>query len=69
MVPLSKHGDCLKGTVYSVVANNLAAHGLAGFSQSLRSKYFRRFCFASLTEMQTSDALTFEMRTNICMIV
>lgn len=58
-------GDCLKGTIYSVVADNLAAHGLAGFSESFRSTYFCRFCFATQTCMQTSDAVTgsFEMRT------
>lgn len=53
------------GTVYSVVADNLAAHGLAGLSESFRSTYFCRFCLATQTEMQTSDAVTcsFEMRT------
>lgn len=57
--------DCLKGTVYSVVADNLAAHGLAGFNESFRSMYFCRFCLATQTDMQTSDAVTgcFEMRT------
>lgn len=58
-------GHCLKGTVYSVVADNLAAHGLAGFNESFRSTYFCRFCLATQTDMQTSDAVTgcFEMRT------
>lgn len=58
-------GDCLKGTVYSIVADNLAAHGLAGFSESFRSTYFCRFCLATQTCMQTTDAVTgsFEMRT------
>lgn len=55
----------LKGTVYSVAADNLVAHGRAGFSESFRSTYFCRFCLANQTEMQTSDAVTgsFEMRT------
>lgn len=56
--------DCLKGTVYSVVADNLAAHGLAGFNESFRSMHFCRFCLATQTDMQTSEAVTgcFEMR-------
>lgn len=58
-------GDCLKGTVFTVAADNLAAHGLAGFSESFRSEYFCRFCLADQTEMQISDAVSgsFEMRT------
>lgn len=57
-------GDCLKGTVYCVLADNLAAHGLAGFNESFRSMYFCRFCVATQTNMQTSDAVTgcFELR-------
>jgi len=64
-VYIQAFGDCLKGTVYSVVADNLAAHGLAGFNESFRSTYFCRFCLATQTEMQKSDAVTgsFEMRT------
>ncbi|CAI5678290.1 unnamed protein product [Oreochromis niloticus] len=58
-------GECLKGTVYSVVADNLAAHGLAGFNESFRSTYFCRFCHATQTEMQTENAVTgnYVMRT------
>lgn len=58
-------GECLKGTVYSVVADNLAAHGLAGFNESFRSTYFCRFCHATQTEMQTENAVTgnYAMRT------
>lgn len=64
-VSIKKLGDSLKGTVYCVMANNLAAHGLAGFSKSFKSTYFYRFCLATQTEMQQSDAVTsgFEMRT------
>ena len=63
-VYIETFGDCLKGTVYSVVADNLVAHGLAGFNESFRSTYFCRFCLATQTEMQNSDAVTggFEMR-------
>ena len=63
-VYIETFGDCLKGTVYSVVADNLAVHGLAGFSESFRATYFCRFCLATQTEMQKSDAVTggFERR-------
>lgn len=60
-------GECLKGTVYSVVADNLAAHGLAGFNESFRSTHFCRFCHAKQTEMQTENAVTgdYVMRTKV----
>lgn len=63
-VYIETFGDCLKGTVHSVVADNLAAHGLAGFNESFRSTYFCRFCLATQTEMQNLDAVTggLEMR-------
>lgn len=51
-------GDCLKGTVNSVAADNRSAHGLAGFNESVRSIHFCRFCLATQTDMQTSDAVT-----------
>ena len=58
-------GDSIKGTVYSVVADNIAAHQLAGFNQSFRSTYSCRFCLYSREDMQTKDATTDEcqMRT------
>lgn len=64
-VYIETFGDCLKGTVYSVVADNLAAHGLAGFKESFRGLYCCRYCLASKTDMQISDATTgsSEMRT------
>lgn len=39
-VYIETFGDCLKGTVYSVVSDNLAAHGLAVFNESFRSNTF-----------------------------
>lgn len=59
-------GDCLKGTVYGVVADNLAGHALAGFNESFRSTYFCRFCLATQSDMQTTAAVVsgaFELRT------
>ncbi|KAL2078046.1 hypothetical protein ACEWY4_025731 [Coilia grayii] len=49
-------GDSIKGTVFSVVADNLAAHGLGGFNQSFRSVYSCRFCLYSRADVQTLDA-------------
>lgn len=48
------------------MADNLAAHGLGGFRESFRATYFCRFCFATQTETQISDAMTggFETRRN-----
>lgn len=51
-------GDSIKGTVFSVVSDNLAAHGMAGFNQSFRSVYSCRFCLYSKTDVQTLDATT-----------
>lgn len=64
-VYIETFGHCLKGTVYTVAADDLAAHGLAGSSESLRATYFCRFCLATQTDMHTSDAVTgsFEMTT------
>lgn len=58
-------GECLQGTVFTVVADNFAAHGLAGFNESFRSTYLCRFCHATQTEIQTENAVTgnFDMRT------
>ncbi|KAK0148422.1 hypothetical protein N1851_011247 [Merluccius polli] len=57
-VYIEAFGDCVKGTVFSVAADNLAAHALAGFNESFRSTYFCRFCLTTQTEMQVSDAVT-----------
>ena len=59
-------GQCLKCTVHCVAADNLGAHGLAGFKESFRGSYCCRFCLTSKEDMQVSDATTgsCEMRTN-----
>ncbi|KAK0142283.1 hypothetical protein N1851_020018 [Merluccius polli] len=60
-VYIETFGDCLKGTVYSVAADNLAAHGLAGFNESFRSTYFCRFCLA--TKQKCKYQMLYLMRT------
>lgn len=44
---ISKLGKFVKGTVHSVVADNLGAHSLAGFVESFSGQYVCRFCTAS----------------------
>ncbi|XP_026114794.1 uncharacterized protein LOC113093153 isoform X1 [Carassius auratus] len=62
---VSKLGKCVKGTVQCVVADNLGAHGCAGFVESFSSAYVCRFCTASKPEIQTRDvgSGTFSLRT------
>ena len=49
-------GQSVKGTVFCVAADNLAAHGLAGFVQSFRSEYVCRFCLATQDQFRSQDA-------------
>nr|XP_055065480.1 uncharacterized protein LOC129447733 isoform X2 [Misgurnus anguillicaudatus]XP_055065481.1 uncharacterized protein LOC129447733 isoform X2 [Misgurnus anguillicaudatus] len=70
LVILEEHGvfisqlnECIKGTVSCVVADNLGAHGLAGFVESFSGEYFCRFCTAKKTEIQLMTASRFELRT------
>lgn len=48
-------GKTVRGTVMCVVSDNLAAHGLAGFTKSFKSKYFCRFCIATQDQMQSYE--------------
>lgn len=48
----------MKGTVQSVIADNLGVHGLAGFIERFSGKYFCRFCVAKRLEIQ---ALSFQI--------
>lgn len=56
-------GDSVRGSVFAVVADNLAAHGLAGFKESFNSSHVCRFC--KKTDMQTTEVTTdnCELRT------
>jgi hypothetical protein len=40
-------GQNVKGTIFCVSADNLAAHGLGGFLESFRAGYVCRFCMAT----------------------
>lgn len=58
-------GECIQGTVLCVAADNLAAHGLAGFVQSFRRNYICRFCCCTTEQIQTIEVSDgeFSMRT------
>jgi len=58
-------GSFIKGTVQCVVADNLGAHGLAGFVESFSGKYFCRFCTAQDCDIQVKEVKSgvFERRT------
>lgn len=45
-------GESLQGTVFSVVADNLGAHSVAGFLQSFLVEYYCRFCAGRSSEIQ-----------------
>ena len=47
-------GESFKGTVLTVSADNLGAHGVAGFQESFHVEKFCRFCLASLNDIQTT---------------
>ena len=48
-------GENVRGTVLNVPADNLGAHGLAGFQESFCVEKFCRFCLASLKDIQTTE--------------
>lgn len=46
-------GTSLKGTVHSVVADNLGAHSIAGFTESFSGDYICRFCTAKSCDIRS----------------
>nr|XP_054599134.1 uncharacterized protein LOC107389155 isoform X1 [Nothobranchius furzeri]XP_054599135.1 uncharacterized protein LOC107389155 isoform X1 [Nothobranchius furzeri] len=50
-----KLGKTLKGTLQCVVADNLAAHGIAGFVENFTGDYICRFCTAKSSQYQTTE--------------
>lgn len=49
---IAQVGDFVKGTVQLVVADNLGAHGIAGFCESFSGGFICRFCLAQKLEIQ-----------------
>lgn len=58
-------GESVQGTVFSVVADNLGAHSVAGFLQSFSVEYYCRFCTGNRTDIQLYSVAsgTFSLRT------
>lgn len=52
---IAKLGRTLKGFVHCVVADNLGAHGIAGFVENFSGKYVCRFCTAENVDIQTKE--------------
>lgn len=55
----------LKGTVQIITADNLGAHGIAGFVENFTGSYFCRFCTAPASDIQLHEVRsgTFSLRT------
>lgn len=58
-------GKKIKGTIVSVVADNLGAHSLGGFLESFSGSHVCRFCLGKLSEFQVKEVRTgaFQART------
>lgn len=58
-------GTFLKGTVQSVVADNLGDHGIAGFIESFSGEYICRFCTGKSSDIQSKEVRSgwFSLRT------
>ena len=52
---IAQLGDFVKGTIQCVIADNLGAHGVAGFIESFVGEYMCRFCVARKCEIQESE--------------
>lgn len=55
----------LKGTVHSVVADNLGAHSIAGFTESFSGDFFCRCCTAKSCDIKSDCVASgvFSLRT------
>lgn len=62
---IPKLGTFVRGTMHSVIADNLGAHGLAGFIESFSGQYICRFCTAQKVEMQSKDVQPKKYMTHI----
>lgn len=58
-------GKAIKGTVVSVVADNLGAHSVAGFVESFAGSYICRFCVGERSKFQSNEVRSgsFHQRT------
>ena len=58
-------GESVKGTIFSVVADNLGAHSIAGFMESFSVEHYCRFCTGKSSDIQLHSVASgaFELRT------
>lgn len=58
-------GKTVKGTVFSVIADNLGAHSLAGFVESFSGSHICRFCVGQRSQFEEAEvrAGVFPLRT------
>ncbi len=73
LVSFEKHGvyveqlgECVKGTLLFVSADNLGSHSLAGFQESFTVEHPCRFCLAKKSDIQQKEVRSraFEPRTS-----
>lgn len=60
---IERAGRNVKGTIFCVSADNLAAHGLSGFVESFKEGYVCRFCLATREQFKATEARQFSQRT------
>ena len=62
---VSSLGKVVKGTVFAVVADNLGAHSIGGFVESISSSHYCRFCIGERSQIQEHEVRTgmFPLRT------
>ncbi|XP_049330682.1 uncharacterized protein LOC111195788 isoform X1 [Astyanax mexicanus] len=51
-------GKIIKGTVFSVIADNLGAHSVGGFIESFSASYICRFCIGERSQFQELEVRT-----------
>lgn len=55
---VSALGRRVKGSVFSVVADNLGAHSMGGFVESFSSSYVCKFCLGEKSQFQDREVRT-----------
>ena len=56
-------GNTIKGTVFSIVGDNLGAHIVGGFNESFTSTYFCRYCLLSKNQFRVNSLHRENIRT------
>lgn len=60
---ISQLNECIKRTVSCIIADNLGAHGMAGFVESFFSaEYICRLCTTKKSEIKSVAASVFDRR-------